>query len=106
LEQRKRGFDGRRMDVDNVLDLFGVTARHDDRDGYPAIAKHLKHASIARGKTLLGERKPPQTIADIRIGASKIDREVRLRSRQHLRESEREDRQIFVVTGAVGELDV
>ena len=104
--QRDGYGDGVAVDLHRLGDVLAVAAGDGDGDGDPHFAAGFEHHGVAARESVDGEGEAAQRVALVRIGAGQVDDELGARVAQHAGERVRERREIRLVAGAVGQLDV
>ena len=91
------------MNGNDFVNVVGVAAAHRNRNGKTRFRARLHDDLVTAPQSFDGHLQPPEPIPLERIGARKIEDEVGLMAVQDIRQVRAQQRQVLVVTGAVGE---
>jgi hypothetical protein len=101
----QRGAHRAEVDVDRVLHVRGIAARHGDRDAGAGRSARAQHGPVTLGQRVLRDPQPAEAVALPRIGTRHIEDDVRLVP-QCGRQALPDRSQVHVVTSTIRQRDV
>ena len=92
------------MDIDDVINIGGVSAGHGDGDGIVSGSTPGQYPLVAKVESALVEREMTIAIIDVGIGPCQVDDELGDKALTDLSESHVECSEVRFVTGLVREV--